>query len=559
MTFLPIVARELRVTSRKARTHWSRTGVAAGMLLLASWVYLMTHRESAPTQAVALFGTLAGAIVLVGGISGVGATADALSSEKREGTLGLLFLTPLRGYDVVLGKLCAGSLSVLYGMVSVTPILAIPLLMGGISGLEFARMALLMLNTMLLSLAAGILVSSISRDEKRARSAALLVMVGLAGGLPIVGGWLEYELKMRGVAPWFLVFSPGYAFSRVWDLAQTAPRAGFWTSMSVQHALIWVFLALACWLTPRTWHDRPVQSNRRMAGWLWGLGAADGGARARAFRRRALDCNAFFWLSARPHFKPVLVWLVLIALTSVWIGLGLKYSSDLFDPFMFVLMALCWNGVLKVWAASEATRQIALDRRSGSIELLLSTPLTINDLTQGMWMSLRRQFEVPLLAVLAAEGLLLYLGAQEMKGMEDRVVWVAVGLCGMTMLVADLLAVYAVGMWQSAVAKGPAEAAGATAVRILALPWILYMLLGAAVMVADSAGMSAVPDPEWLFWLGSWMMIGLGVDLVFGWRAWRAIHARFREAASQRPEPSGWGHALGRLFGRMKAGVTVKP
>jgi hypothetical protein len=146
-----------------------------------------------------------------------------------------------------------------------------------------------------------------------------------------------------------------------------------------------------------------------------------------------------------------------------------------------------------------------------------------------------------------------------MKGMEDRVVWVAVGLCGMTMLVADLLAVYAVGMWQSAVAKGPAEAAGATAVRILALPWILYMLLGAAVMVADSAGMSAVPDPEWLFWLGSWMMIGLGVDLVFGWRAWRAIHARFREAASQRPEPSGWGHALGRLFGRMKAGVTVKP
>ena len=29
-------------------------------------------------------------------------TADSLSAEKREGTLGLLFLTDLRGYDVVL-------------------------------------------------------------------------------------------------------------------------------------------------------------------------------------------------------------------------------------------------------------------------------------------------------------------------------------------------------------------------------------------------------------------------------------------------------------------------
>ena len=37
-------------------------------------------------------------------------TADCLSEEKREGTLGLLFLTDLKGYDVVLGKVAATSL-----------------------------------------------------------------------------------------------------------------------------------------------------------------------------------------------------------------------------------------------------------------------------------------------------------------------------------------------------------------------------------------------------------------------------------------------------------------
>src|SRR5436190_7976809 len=41
-------------------------------------------------------------------------TADALSKEKREGTLGLLFLTELQSYDVVLGKLFASSLRSVY-------------------------------------------------------------------------------------------------------------------------------------------------------------------------------------------------------------------------------------------------------------------------------------------------------------------------------------------------------------------------------------------------------------------------------------------------------------
>ena len=41
--------------------------------------------------------------------AGVFLTADCLSEEKREGTLGLLFLTDLRGHDVALGKLLATS------------------------------------------------------------------------------------------------------------------------------------------------------------------------------------------------------------------------------------------------------------------------------------------------------------------------------------------------------------------------------------------------------------------------------------------------------------------
>ena len=105
MTFLPIVARELRIASRRRATYWVRSGAAGLILLVGAWFFLMLHREAPRQLAEVLFGVTTGAAVLYCLLSGVRATSDCISQEKREGTLGLLFLTDLRGYDVVLGKL----------------------------------------------------------------------------------------------------------------------------------------------------------------------------------------------------------------------------------------------------------------------------------------------------------------------------------------------------------------------------------------------------------------------------------------------------------------------
>src|SRR5690348_16316413 len=68
--------------------------------------------------------------------AGLFLTSDCLSEEKREGTLGLLFLTDLRGYDVVAGKLLGTSLRAAYALLAIFPILAITLLMGGVAGAQ---------------------------------------------------------------------------------------------------------------------------------------------------------------------------------------------------------------------------------------------------------------------------------------------------------------------------------------------------------------------------------------------------------------------------------------
>ena len=70
-----------------------------------------------PRQLLAkvIFGGMGSLALLYCLASGRRSTADCLSEEKREGTLGLLFLTDLTGYDVVLGKLSATSVNAFYG------------------------------------------------------------------------------------------------------------------------------------------------------------------------------------------------------------------------------------------------------------------------------------------------------------------------------------------------------------------------------------------------------------------------------------------------------------
>src|SRR5204863_2908551 len=87
-------------------------------------------------------------------------SADVIASEKREGTLGLLFLTTVRRFDVVLGKLVSSGIAALTALLVLMPFLALPMLMGGVTGGETLRKALALLNALFLALAVGIYSSA---------------------------------------------------------------------------------------------------------------------------------------------------------------------------------------------------------------------------------------------------------------------------------------------------------------------------------------------------------------------------------------------------------------
>ena len=155
-------------------------------IVLFTWMLFALSRDNVPSTAHGrhLFRALFSLAFVSCLFIGARLTSDSLSEEKREGTLGLLFLTDLKGYDVVLGKLAAASLNAFYGLLAIIPVIALTTQLGGVTADELMRASLVLLNTLLLSLSSGMFVSTLSRNERKAMAAVDHVdLVLLAGDL----------------------------------------------------------------------------------------------------------------------------------------------------------------------------------------------------------------------------------------------------------------------------------------------------------------------------------------------------------------------------------------
>jgi hypothetical protein len=536
MTFLPILARELRVASRRRITYWIRTGAALAVMIIGTWLFLMMQNEPPQTVAQVLFGVLTSCATLSAFLSGLRDTADCLSGEKREGTLGLLFLTDLRGYDVVIGKMAANSINAFYGILAVLPIFGVPLLMGGITLGEFGRMTLVAVNALFFSLSLGICVSAFSRSGRKSAAMTFLLLLFFSGVLPAIGGYKMYLTSSVIYDPIFFWPSAGFTYFRAWEYLYKLGPDDFWWSLVTGHAMGWFFLIVASFVAPRSWQDRPAGTKKLRWRERWLLWSHGDSAERLAFRRRLLNQNAFFWLAARSRLKPAIVWAVLGLLACVWAwGVG-KYHQEFLNPGAYLLTGLVLNLMLKAWVAAEAGRQLAEDRKLGALELLLSTPMTIHDILRGQLLALRRQFLGPLVLVLVTIFVFMWATLREpdTEDMRSFVRLLCIG--GMVMIVADLIALYWVGMWQGLTAKNPNRTASASVARILVLPplaWATVVLI--AVLSSVRGGQNYESWPHML--LGLWFGLGLAADIAFSVAARRKLLTEFRFAAAQRYTP----------------------
>ena len=255
-----------------------------------------------------------------------------------------------------------------------------------------------------------------------------------------------------------------------------------------------------------------------------------------------LNRNAYFWLAARVRWRQAHVWTALALVAGGWSWGLVKWGRDWLDESVYLTTGLLLNAVIKVAFAGEAGRQLGEDRTEGSLELLLSTPLTVKEILHGQLQALRRHFQGPVTVVLLVLLLFMILGAFD-AGSQSEIMppasWVLLCAASMVLLAVDLAGLYWLGMWRGLTSKSAPRAGAETVGSILLLPWAVTIL---GMMLASLLWPTAADEQiQWTF-LGLWFGSGLAVDLGFGLWARHKLLTGFRVAAARRYEqrPGFW-------------------
>jgi hypothetical protein len=244
MNFFPIVERELRVTARRRTTHWARFSLT--LLLALATLNSIANSGSAPPGMIAksIFTWLISTAFILA-CAACALTADAISGESREGTLGLLFLTDLRSWEVALGKLVSSGLGAVYFGLALVPVLMLPVLAGGVSGPEAARAGISLVAIVILALAAGLAASAREHERGHALRRAAIWIAGTVL-VPVLAGWLA-------PVSWVSILSPITTLRLAHDVEYRAAPRMFWISLLLQllHAIA-LFLSASVHLRRRS-------------------------------------------------------------------------------------------------------------------------------------------------------------------------------------------------------------------------------------------------------------------------------------------------------------------
>ena len=400
----PVIIRELRAGSRQWGTYWLRVlaaafAIGAFVLFMEQGRGMRTGREGAElfsTMHRILLATIAVVVPLM--------TSDCISRERREGTLGLLFLTNLTAREIILAKAIAHGLRACALWAAVLPLMALPILLGGVDWREVVLSSCYSLEFIGMNLVVGLVTSAFTRSQVGAICASICLCV-LAMMLFAVGnGWAVGWVYNYGSNGWpQSVEAPdlGSAIRFVCNMhnqwqhflsAGAAPRTQFalWTGSLVFALFMWLLSTFLLWLTARhlrrNWQDKPKTKRQTDTEKFFCSPVFMTGLFHR-WMRRSIERNPIGWLEKRSWTGRITAW--------IWLAVMISFASALayspvtrdgmasYNVLMFMLL-----GSMAYVAAGSFRRE----RETGALELILVTPLSERHIIFGRLRGLWGQF-----------------------------------------------------------------------------------------------------------------------------------------------------------------------
>lgn len=564
MALLAVLDRELRCAVRRPSTWGSRLLLPIMTFMMSViGLWFVTLYGVSPIPGRDLFQALSW--ISFGGACLVGAsiTSDLISEEKREGTLGLLFLTNLRGAEVVMGKFLCAAIAAFYAVVSVLPILSLPMLMGAAQPGDVLRTTLALLVTLYFGMSIGILVSTLFLNPWKVSGTSMLVMMLFTAGLPALAALVGRYYSRPDLAMLFMLFSPSGMFVLASVGGGMLSGMLFWKSVLILTGLASAALIGAVLLVPRFWKDRVTGLRMlRFKGW-WMKLTRGGSKEAADFRARLLDFNPFTWLVLRRRFPSVGFLIAVAGFMGIALWIPTRYQTgrpqDDVELQMVCLMVLFFGVCLLTLfkTASLGSQRFTLDRKSGALELILSTRLSVAEIIHGQWHAIFRQLWGGVVGILLLHLLLLnymqilmhHTGTEPTVWIGIQVVWNFLVYGEATSQFEDLLVplIFSMGgvlflltcvaaawmsMWCSMRINNSIRAPWLAVIAAIVPPWPIFV----TTMVQLNKYELLPNSNQASFLLGASIAIGLVATNAFFWiwYARRQLYRRFRIAATDR-------------------------
>lgn len=412
MLLLPIAEFELRKAARRPRMwRWRMVPalLAGGVMFWA--MIIATMNPVTASVGKASFVILSGLLLALCLPAGLFLTGDCVAREKREGTLGLLFLTDLNLTDILLGKWVAHSATAYLALFATLPVSGIAVSMGGVTGGEFWRMTLLLPVVLTFSLFAGLAVSCVTAQRHTALAGTTSILFVVTAVLPALGA------LSPGSPSWLGNMSPIRLFAAALDGRYTIDPSDYWSGL-VQLLAVSAILPIVGAVALR----RATRSGRALEGVMDSAAAKRRRAAPGAIDRES-PAAYLIHLYREQQANFLFVFAVGVAATGLQLAnLHFVTSSTAVLWLTAGIIALA-HLICFIWVASRMVQRIRDERDNGVLEVLLCTPVDAVELLRGQTAGMRAQYRAATAAIAGATVLITALG-----GVASGEPWGMVGL-----------------------------------------------------------------------------------------------------------------------------------
>lgn len=262
----PIVIREIRGRMRSARSFWLLAGflsaVASTMLLIYTASYLSNTNSATTNSDVGntVFLTLIGTAMVVLLVLTAVMAASSIAGERERQTFDLLLTSQLSAGAIVVGKISA---TLAYGTLllsAMTPLIAIPLLIGGVDVGQLCIMYAVTFTTMCAVTSCGVYWSSRTQSPLAAIGFSLATVFGVMFGLPILSAtvpviWETFLPNYQGVLDILAyIVLPIHPIATLYFTDQAVQNQTIWLTpltvagTSIQLPALWIISIIESWL-----------------------------------------------------------------------------------------------------------------------------------------------------------------------------------------------------------------------------------------------------------------------------------------------------------------------